>query len=69
MIKFKLPTIQVSKVRKLWALLLAQVWIWPQCFYADMSASYGISMIMTMFGAFIWNITTLVDAHDEARDR
>lgn len=69
MIKFKLPTIHISKVRKLWVLLFIQVWVWPQCFWMAMPASYGFSMGLTMVGAIMWNIITLIDAHDEARDR
>ena len=64
----KLPNIKLPEFRKstkLWALLLVQIWVWPQCFYMAMPASYGFSMGLTMVGAIMWNVITLIDSKDE----
>ena len=55
-----------SKIRILWIVAIAQVWLWPQWFaYVVSTGPIAISSFVTMLGGIIYNIYLLIDHQDK----
>jgi len=50
---------------KLWTVLLAQIWFWPQCYDQHMPGGIGISLFITNCIFVIANVIKLVNSYDE----
>jgi hypothetical protein len=54
----------VQRKHKLAALLVTQVWFWPQLFSVDMPPNVGIPLSVTTIGCIFYNVILWVNACD-----
>lgn len=55
-----------NKVKVLWIIAFAQVWLWPQWFMHVVGSSpVAVSSFLTMVGAVVYNICILISTHEK----